>query len=1129
MTTNSALLHLHQNIEQFRKRYFLERLMRGILKFFILLILLFSTYTFIAYKIDTPFWRLSMLISNVAITLLSCFYWIGIPLYTFGFKARYMSLDMASQAIGNRIEGVNDSLLNTLQLQRMLQTQPDNILVSQSLVQRLKALNAFTFSEVIDFKKIGYFLKLALVLYFLFLISFLFWPDVFVTGTKKMVFYNREFSKPLPFEIQVLSNPLECENSKDFNLKLTTLGSSIPSDLIIDVEGEVHRMQHLASDTFQYIFSDVQKSQSFKIRYADCSSEPFYLKVWPRPQFKNINMRVIPPRYTNLPPYDLEYSNAVLVPEGSHMQWYLKIENTLNCELYNGFTNRTITPVASNTYSFSEYIINPYDLAIRLHSPYNTVKNDTVNMHIQILTDNKPSIAVDVLNDTLHPGKIYINGVYSDDYGCSDLKLHVVQTSELNTTQNLKSQQLSFNSSKGQHVFYHFLDLSVYDLKPGSRLQYYFSVTDNDAVHGPKTVLSNTFEYRLPNLSEALNHERQVQHQMDNSLNQGIRQSQNITREIEALKREMAEKQEFDARDQKRIQSVLEQFNRLEQQVNTVKEQQRQQAERNTLSEDQALIERQKEIEKLLEQVLTPELKKMIEEIKALMKQQNRDAVAEKLDELKLKQDELQNELDLQRDQLKAFHLDQQYEHVREQLKQHETDFRSLSEQTQQAKPETATELKSKQEKLQQQVQETLNELNRIKQDNKSLPQPMELPETGKSENALQQSMKQAQSDLQNGNTKDAAQQQQQSADELSEMQKTMDETASASDDAQQAINIQQLREIMDALLQASFRQEQLMEQTKTLNPGQPAYSEAIRLQNQLRYELKNASDSLYALSRKAPQIAPQLRKQLHEIQKYISQSVRFLVERDPQQSRLFMQNTMTDLNAITVLLQESLEAMQQQMRQQMKSKSSKNGSCKKPGKSKGQNPGSTGQLGQARKLQEQLNEQMRQLREQMGKQQGGQKGTSQQHNPSPKKGQGQGGIGTSEQFARMAAQQEAIRHQLEEALRRLKQQSGKAGQELSQLMEETERELVHKRLSPELLRRQQEIVTRLLEQEQAEREQDEDFKRESQNSDSEQNRNLKPFLEYKRKKAAEWEPLIELPIELVPYYYQRLLNLNLK
>ena len=1129
MHSDRSFLHLQNNIVQFRKRLFLERLLRGTLKFGIVLVILFTVYSLIGYRLDSPVWRLTLLISNLSITLLGFFYWMGMPLIAYLLKSRQMSIEKTSQIIGNHIEGISDRLLNTLQLEQMLFMQPNNVLVSQGLEQRLQSFEGYDFSKAIEFKKIGYFLKISLLLYTLFLISFLLWPDVYVLGTKKIVFYNREFPKPLPFGIQILSNPLECQNNTNFLLQIKTQGAVMPSDLTIDVDGVFHRMQRLNSDTFQFIFSDVQQNKMFRFRYADRSSESFELRVLPRPQFKTINIRISPPRYTHLPQYDMEYSNSVVVPQGSQMEWFINIENTSHCQVYNGQSLRQITPDAAHNFTFSEYVLNPFTMAIRLNALYKSVHADSVNMQVQVLADQSPALTIESEQDSLHPGQIYVNGVYTDDYGFSDLKLSVMYAAHPKTDFKLKTQQLAFNASKGQHVFYHHVDLSTYDLKPGSRIQYYFSVSDNDAVNGPKTVTSNTFEYVIPTINDILKQERQIQQQTDNSFNQGIQQAQNIKREIETLKREMAQKQQFDAQDQKRVQNILEQFNQLEQQVKSVQDQQRQQTERNSLADDQTLIERQKEIETLLEQILTPELKKMIEEIKALMKQQNREAVAEKLDELKLKQDELQNELDLQRDQLKALQLDQQYEQIRDQLKQFESELRSLAEQTQKSNPESKEALKQQHQNIQNQIQDALKELNRIKDENNMLPQPMDVPETSKSEHAIKQSMNQAQKDLQHGDTKGASQQQNQAADEMSEMQKTMDEAASTADENQQEINIQQLREIMDALLQASFRQEKIMEQSKTLDPAQPSYNEVIRLQSQLRGEVKNASDSLYALSRKAPQIAPQLRKHLNGIQKYILQSVTKLVDREPNHARLYMQSAMTDLNAITVLLQESLEAMQQQMRQQMQSKSSKNGACKKPGKSKGKNPGSTGQLGQARKLQEQLNEQMRQLKEQMGKQQGGQKGTSQQQDPSSKKGQGQGGVGSSEQFARMAAQQEVIRRQLEEALRRMKQHSGNAGQDLSQLMEQTERELVHKQLSPELLRRQQEIVTRLLEQEQAEREQDEDFKRESQYLDSEQNRNLKPFLEYKRRKASEWEPILELPIDLTPYYQQRLLQLKVQ
>jgi hypothetical protein len=88
--------------------------------------------------------------------------------------------------------------------------------------------------------------------------------------------------------------------------------------------------------------------------------------------------------------------------------------------------------------------------------------------------------------------------------------------------------------------------------------------------------------------------------------------------------------------------------------------------------------------------------------------------------------------------------------------------------------------------------------------------------------------------------------------------------------------------------------------------------------------------------------------------------------------------------------------------------------------------------------------------------------------------------------------------------------------------MEETEKELVNKQLSHETMRRQQEILTRLLESEKAEREREQDEQRKSNEGKIENQRNLARFLEYKRIKEKEMELLQTLPPSLTPYYKEK-------
>jgi flagellar biosynthesis chaperone FliJ len=135
------------------------------------------------------------------------------------------------------------------------------------------------------------------------------------------------------------------------------------------------------------------------------------------------------------------------------------------------------------------------------------------------------------------------------------------------------------------------------------------------------------------------------------------------------------------------------------------------------------------------------------------------------------------------------------------------------------------------------------------------------------------------------------------------------------------------------------------------------------------------------------------------------------------------------------------------------------------------------------------------------------------------KKGQNQG---MSQGLAKMAAQQEGIRRQMQELIKELdKKGNGGSGNldKLAKKMEETENDLVNKRISNETLKRQQDILTRLLEAENAEREREMDEKRKSNEAKTQNLSNPSDFFEYKKLKEKEMELLKTVPVSLYPFY----------
>jgi hypothetical protein len=170
-------------------------------------------------------------------------------------------------------------------------------------------------------------------------------------------------------------------------------------------------------------------------------------------------------------------------------------------------------------------------------------------------------------------------------------------------------------------------------------------------------------------------------------------------------------------------------------------------------------------------------------------------------------------------------------------------------------------------------------------------------------------------------------------------------------------------------------------------------------------------------------------------------------------------------------------------------------------------------------KMQEQLNQKMQNARDKMQKE--GNMGTV-------PKGQ------MSQEFAKMAQQQQMIR----EALQKINKEENKDGKgllgnlnQMAEDMKKTENDLVNKRINEETMNRQKNLTTKLLEADKAQREQDQDSKRES-NAAKEFPPSYQQMLDkFKKQQQSETELLQKLPPNLNYYYknkiaeYFKLLN----
>lgn len=317
------------------------------------------------------------------------------------------------------------------------------------------------------------------------------------------------------------------------------------------------------------------------------------------------------------------------------------------------------------------------------------------------------------------------------------------------------------------------------------------------------------------------------------------------------------------------------------------------------------------------------------------------------------------------------------------------------------------------------------------------------------------------------------------------------------------------LRACLESLVDLSLSQEQNMNRFATMDSSDPDYINVGREQRKIMDDAEPLKDSLEALAMRNPKIAKFIDKELRDVERNYANLLEDIDERKVSSLIVKQQYVMTSYNNLALLFNESLEQMQQNM--QMQSEEGGNGSCNKPG---GQGKGSSGNSSME-SMKEMLKKQLESMKKGMSP--GGKK-------PGDKQGSSPIPLG-AQQAAQMAAQQSEIRRRLEEMKNELNKGGKREGDVLNPLLEELEKqqeELINKQWNQELVNRQQEILTRMLESENALKERGVDDQRESEEGKNEEKGNPIDFLEYKKLKEKQLELLRSLNPILERYYKDR-------
>ncbi len=1105
----SRLERVSDNISSFRRKYYLNLFLRGS----ILTASLLLAYYLLANLLEYNLWlsrgaRLTLFVLFILTAAYCVYRYLRNPI-RWWFSGRGLGNEDSARLIGNHFPAIQDRLLNFLQLAGTRQHKGP--LLEASLEQKAILFEGFSFDSMVDLSENRRYLKYLAIPFIAFAAIFMINQRIITQGTERLVNFDREYAPQAPFQFVVEHEKLVTFPNEDFELRIRLVGEAIPDAAYLLIGQQRVKMENAKAGFFTYILEKPQQDVTFRVEAAGFISDTYLLRIVNRPELLALSVDLSYPRYIGRQSQLLKNIGNLEVPEGTRVRWRITTANTEKASIFFSSDKAPISMQQSDNqiFDFGKNFYNPDGYSIALDNEHSRNK-DQITYRVEVFKDQYPQLVVEHIRDSILYTSIMLAGAIRDDYGLSRLELHYELTGK-NREPLSEIIALEISTQPQQNFFYRW-DLDSLHLNAGDKVHYFIEVWDNDGVHGAKSTKSAAFQFELPG-DEAFKAEiKRSQSATENDFQRSLSKAKSLKESIEEAEQRLKGKQSLDWQDRKMLEDLIQQKKDLDKMIEDLKSQNKMLEEKKGAYSEQneRIREKSEQLQKLMNELLDEETKKLFQELEKMLRENQDPSQIEKmLEKMDRQEINLEKELERTLEIFKSLQYEYKVEQAIKDLAKQIEDQQKLLDRTEELTgdkkskegqnkegeektgekadekagdkaQDTPEELAKEQEELEKQseaFEKSIEELNKLgeeldKEENTPSEEQM---------NEIQENQKQSKESLQQNSPSKSTAPQKKSIQQMKEMKEQMEGMESSMEMEIDQQNLESLRQIIHGLIKLSFDQEGLIKEFNAVQQSDPAYIRLSQNQLKIKDDAKVLEDSLLALAKKDPFLGSVVTREVGELNEHLDKSSLNIKERRKSNASADMQLSMTSINNLALMLNDHFDMMMQMMQNAMPSMKGK--------KSKGKKSLS--------EMQMKLNEQMEEIRK-----------------------SGKGGRQLSEELARMAAEQERIRRALQEMQEQMKKEGGQpAGNDLPSKMEQTELDLVNKQLTEQTIRRQKEIMTRLLESEKSMREQELDQERKGETAKDYQKEIPKVFEEYLRLKEKEVELLKTVPPKLYPYY----------
>jgi hypothetical protein len=1015
--------------------------------------------------------------------------WVIRPLARrFGFISGVSRLEI-NNILKFHFPALADRFLNMLELvDAYVGNEDANDLLEASIQQKLDIVKRFPLADAFRFA-LPRFEKWSLFFLMGFaLLVVIVKPNFVSKGCFQYTHYREEFSPAPDFTFVLLNDSLAVKKGSSLKIAVRLQGRNFPGHLNVVMNGNQMAMKANEDGSFSYSIGNVYHDLQFQLNGGSCYSGVYHVRCLPVPIVRSFALEVVPPKYTGLNEFTLENQGDAEIPSGSHVFWTVNSVDADSAFLSFGQLLKPMKEKGKNTFSVDSSVISPMEYFFRASNQY--FKSDGLVYNLKVLNDGPPIIAVNQVQDTVNLTSFYFHGRISDDYGINNVKFHVAG-GDIDSSLNVAI----YPNQNPQDFFYGYNFISM---KPDV-YQYWFTVADNDVLNHFKEKQSKVFTFRFPGFKEIELQNKEGYSRLQENLNEGKEVTRNIQQDFEKMRRQMLSGQLTDWEKKQIAAGIKKQGGELQQLMQNVSKENRR---LNNLSKNfsqlsPALLEKQKLVEQLMDQLYSDELKKLFDEFNSLLNQFDQKKFDELTKDLNYRLEDLNKQLDRSIAMLKKMEVEKSIHGIRNNLEKLAERQQKFSDGVKRSSYMTRDSLRNLLQRQSEDIHQAFSALDSVAEQNDELDRPYSIIKSGSLQDKISKDLN-VLSDLDgNGKRRKKSEISEGIARSLKQMADNLNQGMLSSQIEVDWVQIRRLQYLAENILTFSFQQEKLMLNMTGVSALDPSLTSYLDMQKNLGLYEAQLRDTLYLLSKQAPQINAQIGKESLDWKFYTDKALSNLEEGQYAKGRVNQQFSMATANNLALYLSEAL----QQVMNMMKYARPGDGSSNKPGGNSSSAPG-------VKAIQDKLKKQMQSMMNDL------------------KNGVQPGNI----QIGKMLMQQEILQQAIREQVLKggLGPDVESQLKEAQRLLDQNRNDLLSKKVTQQTVNRQNLIFEHLLDAQNAKIQRNSDNERESQVAKRQMVSHPESYFEIEGKSGNEFD-IMSGSTWRMSYFYRKKFNSYLK